>query len=161
MKTQKQVQVLATYKFNKIARICFTVLSSNGKEKYNTCFDGSADHGSCGCPSCGNCYHLDQLRPVAQAYFESRKQVATPAYDVVGVALQVVNGAMIGNKIGTAYDAMAAEKVAAIDEVRQPTREEHLAEERAYKRAKVMQRLAEHTARENEACHMRLMQQDF
>ncbi len=71
-KTQKQVTVLATYKFNKVARICFTVRSSNGLDKYNTCFQGNG-HESCGCPSKGGCYHRDQLRPVAQAFLESLK----------------------------------------------------------------------------------------
>jgi hypothetical protein len=76
MKAQKVVQILATYKFNHIARICFTVKSSRGDEKYNTCFDRDAAHGSCTCPSHGGCYHLDQLRPVAQAYFEARETAA-------------------------------------------------------------------------------------
>ncbi len=74
-KTQKQVTVLAVYKFRKVARICFSVLSSNGSDKYHTCFQGNGRE-SCDCPSTSKkgCYHRDGLRPQAQAYFESQKQ---------------------------------------------------------------------------------------
>jgi hypothetical protein len=78
MKSPKTVQILATYRFHHTPRICFTVKSSRGDEKYNTCFDRDAAHGSCSCPAKAGCYHLDQLRPIAQKYFGSReKPVAT------------------------------------------------------------------------------------
>ena len=74
-KTAKQVNVIYTYKFNKINRICFTVLSSNGKERYNTCFDKDENHGSCTCRGGDfhNCYHLDQLKARAAEYFAARQ----------------------------------------------------------------------------------------
>ena len=74
-KTAKQVNVIYTYKFNKINRICFTVLSSNEKERYNTCFDKDENHGSCTCRGGDfhNCYHLDQLKARAAEYFAARQ----------------------------------------------------------------------------------------
>ena len=76
MKTivQKIVTVLAVYKFRNVARICFEVLSSNGTDRYHTCFQGDGRE-SCTCPSTSKkgCYHLEQLRPRAQAYFESQR----------------------------------------------------------------------------------------
>ena len=74
-KTQKEVNVLYTYKWNHLNRICFTVLSSNEKERYNTCFDKDENHGSCTCRGGDfhNCYHLDQLKARAAEYFQSRK----------------------------------------------------------------------------------------
>lgn len=80
----KEVTVLATFKFKKVARICFSVLSSKGDETYSTCFDGSANHGVCTCKGyshTGHCYHVETLRSRAAEYFESRqpKPVAQPA----------------------------------------------------------------------------------
>lgn len=69
----KIVQVLATYRFTKIARICFEVLSSKGTDRYHTCFDGSTERGSCDCPSRTECYHIKQLRPIAESYFAERQ----------------------------------------------------------------------------------------
>jgi hypothetical protein len=72
---KKTVNVLYTYKFNHIKRICFTVLSANEKDQYNTCFDGDAEHGSCTCRGGDfhHCYHLDQLKTRAAEYFASRQ----------------------------------------------------------------------------------------
>ena len=73
VKATRTVTVLHVYKFRATARICFVVLSSNGTDRYNTCFNRDADHGVCGCPatSKNGCYHLNQLRPRAAAYFAS------------------------------------------------------------------------------------------
>jgi hypothetical protein len=72
----KEVNILYTYKFNRVNRICFTVLSSNGTDQYNTCFNGDVAHSSCTCPGGDfhNCYHIPQLAPRAALYFEIRKQ---------------------------------------------------------------------------------------
>jgi hypothetical protein len=77
-KATKIVKIIATFRFNLIARICFKVASSAGDTTYHTCFNGSAEHASCTCPATSprGCYHINQLRPVAQAYFESRKPAA-------------------------------------------------------------------------------------
>ncbi len=78
-KSTKEVTVLFVYRFLHIARICFTVLSSNGTDRYNTCFDGDASHASCNCPSKVECYHIRDLRPRAAAYFAARKAEAEMA----------------------------------------------------------------------------------
>lgn len=80
-RTPKTVQVLATYRFHAIGRICFTVKSSKGSDRYNTCFQADG-HESCTCPSHGGCYHRDQLREQAAVYFQSRKltRLARAAY---------------------------------------------------------------------------------
>lgn len=72
--TKKQVQVLATYTFKRINRVCFTVLSSNGSDRYNTCFDNGK--GSCTCPAKVSCYHLTQLAPRAAALIEAKETKA-------------------------------------------------------------------------------------
>ncbi len=59
--TTKTVTVLNVYKFRKIARICFEVLSSDEQTHYHTCFQGDGRE-SCSCPSKKGCYHLDGLR---------------------------------------------------------------------------------------------------
>jgi len=78
MKTQKIVTVLNVYKFKSpLNRICFEILSSDETTKYNTCFNGSASHAACGCDRFvkghKECYHIEQLRPRAQAYFDERE----------------------------------------------------------------------------------------
>jgi hypothetical protein len=76
VKTEKQVQVLATYRFNLISRICFSVRSSDKTSAYQTCFDKDAEHGSCTCKGGARyhkCYHMEQLKPVAQVYFAERQ----------------------------------------------------------------------------------------
>src|SRR6266704_1143892 len=73
-KTQKQVQVLATYTFKNRNRVCFTVLSSNGSDRYNTCFDNG--RGACSCPARGGCYHLTQLAPRAARIIEEQETKA-------------------------------------------------------------------------------------
>ncbi len=85
--TPKEVSVIAVYKFTKAARICFEVLSSDEITKYNTCFNGDAEHGSCNCDGHEqyhkDCYHIKGLRPRAQAYFDSRSEAEeeTPGID--------------------------------------------------------------------------------
>lgn len=73
----KEVTVLAVYKFRDVARICFEVLASDETTKYNTCFNGDAQHASCNCPGHDEfhkvCYHITGLKARAQAYFESRQ----------------------------------------------------------------------------------------
>jgi hypothetical protein len=89
-KVQKTVQVLATYKFKQVQRICFTVLSSNGNDKYHTCFQGDGRE-SCDCPAGlkgRKCYHVEQLRERAQSYFQSKQQADSP---VVAPQDQIVN----------------------------------------------------------------------
>ena|SRR6266702_1550890 len=86
VKTPKTVTVIAVYKFTKVARICFEVLSSDEITKYNTCFNGDAEHGSCNCDGHEqyhkDCYHIKGLRPRAQAYFDSRSEAdETPGLD--------------------------------------------------------------------------------
>lgn len=70
----KVVAILATYVFAHINRVCFTVLSSDGVTRYNTCFTNG--HGSCDCPARGECYHLRQLAPIAAEKLEKRNAVA-------------------------------------------------------------------------------------
>ncbi len=86
--TLKRVQVIQTWVFNKIDRVCFKVQSSNNVDKYNTCFDRG--HGSCTCPAYGECYHLKQLRPryeAIKAKREAEKRAAFVAeYDPCMVA---------------------------------------------------------------------------
>ncbi len=73
----KEVQVLHIYRFRQVARICFEVLSSDNETHYNTCFNNDAQHGVCQCDRFvkghKECYHIKNLRPQAQAYFESRQ----------------------------------------------------------------------------------------
>jgi len=84
-KTPKTVSVIAVYKFTKVARICFEVLSSDEITRYHTCFSNDAQHGVCNCPATSpkGCYHINQLRPRAQAYFDSRSEAEeeTPGID--------------------------------------------------------------------------------
>src|SRR6266704_6775731 len=77
MKAQKTVQVLVTYTFKHVNRVCFTILSSNGTDKYNCCFDdGKA---ACDCPSTSKkgCYHINQLRPRYDAIMAKREAART------------------------------------------------------------------------------------
>jgi hypothetical protein len=107
---KKSVTVLATYKFRKVARICFTVLSSKGDQQYNCCFSNDAQHASCSCPATRECYHISQLRERAAAYFESRK-LAAPVSS--SVAILVPEGiAVIDRSELTAHDILAPAQVA-------------------------------------------------
>src|SRR5260221_2558475 len=99
-----------------------------------TCKAGQNNFAKC---QDGKCCHVKAVIEVVEA----RKQVATPAYDVVGAALTVVNRAMAEASIGPAYDDMAAEKTASIQAVR--AYEEHLDQDRAYRMAQIEQAMAE------------------
>jgi hypothetical protein len=79
----KEVQLLHIYRFKEVARICFEVLSSDNETHYNTCFNGDAQHAACGCDrfvkAHRECYHIEGLRPTAQAYFTERLAQAETA----------------------------------------------------------------------------------
>lgn len=72
------IVILATYIFKHLNRICFTVLSSDGVTKYNTCFENG--RGSCTCE--GNavwhkeCRHIKYLAPIATAKLAARNERA-------------------------------------------------------------------------------------
>jgi hypothetical protein len=73
--TPKQVQVIRTWMFNKIDRVCFQVRSSKSEDIYHTCFDKG--HASCTCPAGAKsciCYHVTQLRPRYEASRQRGKQ---------------------------------------------------------------------------------------
>lgn len=108
---KKTVNVLYTYKFNKINRICFTVLSSNERDQYNTCFNGDENHGSCTCRGGDfhNCYHLDQLKARAAEYFASRQpaQVAPVEDDFSDLIDPDIEATIPGLKVDPVAEAQA------------------------------------------------------
>src|SRR5258708_2093830 len=140
MKTQKQISAAVVYRISDKSGKCLGYLvpsDTEGVAPYEVTYNYARHCYQCNCPATVECKHLRAVKEVVEA----RKQVATPAYDVVGAALTVVNQAMADAKIGTAYDDMAAEKTASIEAVR--TYEEHLDEDRAYRMAQIEQAMAE------------------
>ena len=128
MKTNKSVSIIARIAFKADPRkVCYIVKSSNGKDTYQTClFNGKAT--GCSCPSTRPCYHMTQI----EAKEAARQAASTPSKaDIAATA----NKATTFHLFQAKYD------------YRQPTREEHLAEDRAYRMAQIEQAMAERTSR--------------
>ncbi len=123
--TRKQTEItaVAIFRVNDKSGKCLGYLvpsDTEGQEAYEVTYNYTLHRYECNC-KCGiecnhtkECKHLRAVKEVVEA----RKQVATPAYDVVGAALTVVNRAMADAKIGTCYDDMAEEKAQRIEAVK-------------------------------------------
>src|SRR5260221_2673789 len=148
MKTQKQISAAVVYRISDKSGKCLGYLvpsDTEGQEPYEVTYNYTLHRYECNC-KCGiECNHTKECKHIRAVIevVEARKEVATPADDVVGPALTVVNRAMADAKIGTCYDDMAGEKAQRIEAVREQTREEHEQEDRAYRHEQIMQAMAE------------------
>ncbi len=104
MKTQKQISAAVVYRISDKSGKCLGYLvpsDTEGQEPYEVTYNYTLHRYECNC-KCGiECNHTKECKHIRAVIevVEARKQVATPAYDVVGAALTVVNRAMADAKI--------------------------------------------------------------